>query len=114
MATIERVIIIASSISLLGCEAQMQQNKMGAALSPWVGRSIADYVLSRGPPTNTVNLGPDKRGFQWVLTGVAPGGVVPVPPRQQTCVISFEAETRSANPALADWTITSWRWNGAC
>ena len=114
MATIGRVIIIASSISLLGCEAQMQQNKMEAALSPWVGRSIADYVLSRGPPTNTVNLGPDKRGFQWVLTGVAPGGVVPVPPRQQTCVISFEAETRSANPALADWTITNWRWNGAC
>ena len=121
MTTIRAGAIIASSILLFGCAEETQRNKMEAALSPWVGRSIADYVLSRGPPTNTVNLGPNKRGFQWVLTGVAPGGVAPiggalitVPPRQQTCTVSFEAETRSANPALADWTITNWRWNGAC
>ena len=71
MTTIRAGAIIASSILLFGCAEETQRNKMEAALSPWVGRSIADYVLSRGPPTNTVNLGPDKRGFQWVLTGVA-------------------------------------------
>ena len=32
-------------------------------LTPYIGRTIADYVLDHGPPTNTVDLGPGKKGF---------------------------------------------------
>lgn len=104
---------------LLGCADQNQ--KMQSALDRYVGRSIADFALDRGPPTNTIDMGANKRGFQWQITGQSAGAVVPVsgmlvavPPRLQTCIVSFAASTTKPSPALSDWIIESWRWNGAC
>jgi hypothetical protein len=113
--------IIATAIMLTGCAAQIQAKRNEAILAPYVGKSIADYALDRGPPTNTIDMGANKRGFQWVLTGQSPGAIVPlngaliaVPARQQTCMISFVASTTKPSPALSDWIIESWHWNGDC
>jgi hypothetical protein len=94
---------------------------MDGALTPYVGRTVADFVLDRGPPTNTIDMGPNKRGFQWLVTAQTAGAVVPVsgmlvtvPPRQQSCSVSLIASTTKKSPALSDWIIESWRWNGEC
>ena len=67
-------------VALLGCAsaAQQQTTKMETALTPWVGRSIGDYVAERGPPTTTIDLGDNKRAFQWQMTRQTPGAVVPL------------------------------------
>jgi hypothetical protein len=65
-------------LALAGCTtaAERQRTKMDASLAPMVGRTIADYTLSKGPSANTVDLGPNKRGFQWVfnVAGRGPSG----------------------------------------
>ena len=94
---------------------------MDTALSPFVGKSIADFALAHGPPKDTINMGPNKRGFQWVITGQSAGAVVPVggalvavPPRQQTCMVSLVANSIKPSSVLSDWIIESWQWSGAC
>jgi hypothetical protein len=117
-----------SGLGLLGCTAQgkamqelQQKTKMESALTPYVGRSIADFMIDRGPSTSTIDLGPNKRAFQWKITGQTAGAVVPlsgmlvtVPPQQQTCTVSLIASTTKKSPAMSDWIIESWRWNGEC
>jgi MFS superfamily sulfate permease-like transporter len=61
---------------------------------------IADCVLDHGPPTNTVDLGPSKKGFQWLTT--------------QSCTVSIVAHATKPDPPLADWVIEHWRWQGVC
>jgi hypothetical protein len=109
--------------ALLGCvsAADQQTKKMESALTPFVGKSVADYALAHGPPTNTIDMGANKKGFQWVITGQTAGAVVPlsgmlvtVPPRQQTCMVSLVANSTRPSQALSDWIIESWQWNGAC
>src|ERR1700730_9968309 len=60
----------------LGCAArerdraeQLQKTRMESALTPYVGRSIADFMLDRGPATNAIDMGGNKRAFQWRITG---------------------------------------------
>ena len=64
-----------SGLGLLGCTAQekaqmelQQKTKMESALTPYVGRSIADFMIDRGPSTSTIDLGDNKRAFQWKIT----------------------------------------------
>ena len=71
---------------------------MHTALTPYIGRTIADYVLDHGPPANTVDLGPSKKGFQWLTT--------------QRCTVSIVAHATKPDPSLADWVIEHWRWQG--
>jgi len=114
--------VMASAVAVGGCAAQLQTNKMEKALSPYAGRSIADFALDYGPPANTIDLGTNKRGFQWVKTGQSPAAVLPlstgaligVPSHLQTCTVSLVASTIKPSPALSDWIIESWRWNGEC
>jgi hypothetical protein len=94
---------------------------METSLTPYVGKSIADFTLDRGPPSNTIDMGGNKRGFQWVVTKQSPAGIVPlsgtliaVPSHQLTCTVSLVASTIKPSPALSDWIIESWRWNGDC
>jgi hypothetical protein len=117
-----------SGLWLLGCTAQekaqmelQQKTKMESALTSYVGRSIADFMIDRGPSTSTIDLGDNKRAFQWKITGQTAGAVVPlsgmlvtVPPQQQTCTVSLIASTTKKSPAMSDWIIDSWRWNGEC
>jgi hypothetical protein len=120
-------ITLLSCFAVLGCalgaeqQKEQQQKKMEAALTPYVGKTIADYVLARGAPTSTIDMGPSKRGFQWVFTAQTAGAVVPlgsalvtVPPRQETCRVSFVANSNKQAPSMPDWIIESWQWNGAC
>ena len=113
--------VIAGAVALCGCAAQLQSKKMETALTPYIGRSIADYSLDHGPPSNTIDMGPNKRGFQWVITGQSPSAIVPlsgmlvaVPSHAQTCSVCLVASTGKPSPALSDWIIESWRWNGDC
>jgi hypothetical protein len=106
---------------LSGCAGEQQQLKMESALTPYVGRSIADYVLDHGSPTSTLDLSSNKRAFQWLITGQSAGAVVPlggmlvaVPPQPQTCLVSLVASASRPSPTLSDWTVESWRWNGRC
>jgi hypothetical protein len=94
---------------------------MDVLLNPYVGKSIADVALAHGPPTTTIDMGPARRGFQWTKTAQTAGAVVPlggtlvaVPPRQQSCMISFVANSSKQTPSMSDWIIESWQWNGAC
>jgi len=116
-------VTLLSCFALLGCasEAEQRQKNMDAALAPYLGKTVADYVLTRGPTTYTIDMGPSKRGFQWVITSQTPGAVVPlggalvaVPPRQQTCMISLVASSNKPSPSMSDWIIESSQWNGAC
>jgi hypothetical protein len=107
--------------SCIADQQAIQATRMRDALTPYIGRSIADYVVDRGPPTTTVDLGGNKRAFRWQITGQTAGAVVPisgaliaVPPRQQTCMVSLVASAAKQSPALSDWIIEDWRWNGAC
>ena len=115
--------MILACLALFGCvsAADQQNRKMDAALTPFVGKSVADFALAHGPPTNTIDMGLHKKGFQWVITGQTPGAVVPVggtlvtvPSRQQTCRVSLVANSTKPSPALSDWIIESSQWNGDC
>jgi hypothetical protein len=46
-------------LALFGCvsAADQQNRKMDAALTPFVGKSVADFALAHGPPTNTIDMG---------------------------------------------------------
>ena len=101
---------------------QEQEGRMARSLQAYVGRSVADVAQDRGPPTSTIDLGPNKRGFEWQITSEthevakpAPGSYVAAtaPAGEQTCLVSFVASTKSSSPSLSDWIIESSQWKGA-
>lgn len=102
-------------------ELAAQSQKMNSALAPYVGKSIADFVVNRGAPTSTIDLDHSHRMFSWTITGTRAGVVIPVggiivsrPPTEISCTVTFVAEGTTKNPSLRDWTILNYRWNGAC
>ena len=117
-------ILVAIALSACaGMQQQQQQEKMKAALDPYIGRTIAEYVIARGPPQQQIALGPKQRLFEWIMTegtpGVAmvmPGSnmVVSRPPGTRSCNVAFVANAPGENAALNQWVIKSYRWNGAC
>jgi len=122
-----RVLGLAACVatSLQGCaelETAKQQQKMDSALSPYIGRSIAEYVGARGPPQFEYEIGKNKKSFQWVITGqsaaggaVLSGGVVVARPAQTLiCRVTFAATSDKPAPTYADWKIESFQWAGAC
>ena len=122
-SAIQPLLLISACFALLGCasEAQRQATRMETALNPWIGQSIADYVVTRGPPTTSIDLGGNKRAFQWQMTRQTPAAVVPlagsliaVPSREESCMVSMVASSNKPTPALSDWIIERWSWNGAC
>jgi hypothetical protein len=115
--------MVLACFMLVGCvsAADQQNKKMESALTPYVGRSVAEFALAHGPPTNAIDMGANKKAFQWVITGQTAGAVVPlggtlvtVPPREQTCRVSLVANAYKPSAALSDWIVESWQWNGAC
>ena len=117
------IVSLLGCVALLGCAsaAQQQTTRMETTLSPWVGRSIADFVVERGPPTTSIDLGGNKRAFQWRMTRQTPAAVVPlagtliaVPSQEESCMVSLVASSSKSTPALSDWIIERWSWNGAC
>lgn len=108
---------------LTGCvsDREKQQTRMTDVLGPYIGRPISDHILAKGPPTSVVEVNPRKRLYQWVLTRQRPGAIIPVsgvliavPSQQESCMVSFITSTQKSAPALDDWIIESWKWNGAC
>ena len=96
-----RSIITLFCFTLAGCAAvQQRHERMHTALTPYIGRTIADYVLDHGPPTNIVDLGSGKKGFQWLTT--------------KTRTVSIVAHATKPDPALSDGVIEHWRWQGMC
>ncbi len=85
------------------------------------GKTIADIALRRGPPHTSFAVGNNETAFQWVLTGQAPGMIIPVsgmivtaPPTSTQCRFTYKAITTAKNAALKDWIITGHSWQGAC
>jgi hypothetical protein len=119
-------LIAVIALALVGCAGivqQQQQTKMKEALDPYIGRTIADYVIARGPPQQQTDLGPSQRLFEWIMTEETPGVamimpgsnmVVSRPPGTRSCTVAFVAKGPGANAALSQWIIESYRWNGAC
>jgi hypothetical protein len=97
-----RSIVTLLCFALAGCASAVQQRseRMHTSLTPYIGRTVADYALDHGPPTNTVDLGPSKKGFQWLTT--------------KSCTVSIVAHATKPNPELSDWVIEHWRWQGVC
>lgn len=119
----KRAAFMGLALLATGCASGLdrQQSKMFDALSPFVGKTIADYELSKGQPENVIELGPNRRGFQWRFGGQSPGAVLPiggaivaVPPRQLECRVTLTASSSKANPNTYDWIIESYRWDGSC
>lgn len=52
------VSVILASIALGGCARVI----MGS----YVGKPVTEIVLDYGPPANAIDLGPNRRAFQWV------------------------------------------------
>jgi hypothetical protein len=82
---------------------------------------VADVALDRGLPTNTIEMGTNRRGFEWEITterperaSPAPGSNIAatVPASQDTCLVSFVASTAKSSPSLSDWIIESSQWKG--
>lgn len=95
-----RSIITLFRFTLAGCAAVQQcHERVHTALTPYIGRTIADYVLDHGPPTNIVDLGSGKKGFQWLTT--------------KTRTVSIVAHATKPDPALSDGVIEHWRWQGS-
>ena len=119
---------MAVCLALSGCTTQSSSTggqslvpmSIDARIAPYVGRSIADVMIDHGPPTTSIDMGVDKRAFQWQYNGQTPGAVVPlsgtliaVPPEQHiTCLISYIATTNKPSPAMSDWIIESWHRTG--
>jgi hypothetical protein len=63
--------LVIGAIGLGACASQQEQQKktMAANLDPYIGQSIAAYVAARGPPQTVIDIGPNKKMFQWVITG---------------------------------------------
>lgn len=87
---------------LVGCasEQQQQQQKMEANLNPFLGQSIAAYVATRGPPQTVIDIGPNKKMFQWLFTAQSAAVAVPIngilvarPSQQLECRVSMVATT---------------------
>jgi hypothetical protein len=102
-------------------EHQERQSRMTASVNAYIGKSVADVALDRGPPTSTIDLGANKRGFQWEITTERPERSVPapgspiavtLPPSEETCLVSFVASTSNPSPSLSDWIIESSQWKG--
>jgi hypothetical protein len=64
---------------------------MHVSRTPYIGRTVADYARDHGPPTNTVDLGPGKKAFQWLTTS--------------TCTISMVAYATKPDTTPSDWVI---------
>jgi hypothetical protein len=121
------VALVLFGVLLAGCtDAAVdaaRQSKMTNALELWIGRTVADYAFERGAPSSTLDMGPGKRAFQWVITGQSASITMPVgnmmvtqPPQTMTCTVAFMANgpPGAAADALASWRITSYRWSGSC
>ena len=98
-----------------------QQSRMTRSVNAYIGRSVADVAVDRGPPTNVVDVGSSKRDFQWEIMTERPERPMPapgsgiaatVPPGQETCLVSFVASSTKDSPSLSDWTIESGQWKG--
>jgi hypothetical protein len=98
-----------------------QQTRMASALAGYVGKSVADLALDRGPPTNAIDLGANKRSFEWEVVTEAPEVAVPAPGSrigataagiEQTCLVSVVAWATKESPSLSDWIIESSKWKG--
>ena len=109
-------------ISISGCAAQRQQERMKSALDNWVGLSVANYAAAKGYPTEIVKVGAGKSAFRWVMTdNNGPGAIVPmsgslfvIPAQRRSCTVVLMASTEAKNPELVDWQINSWNWEGQC
>ena len=111
------------SLFLVSCAADIQRDRMTNALNAWMGRSVAEFALERGNPTEIIDLGPNRRGFRWVLTEATPSVAAMLPgtnmlvsraPGTRSCTISLDASSQNPSVSLADWRIEHWGWNGAC
>jgi hypothetical protein len=102
-------------------EHKEQQARMTRSLNGYVGRSIADVTIDHGPPTNTIDMGANKRSFQWEMTTQTPERAMPapgsqmaviLPPGEATCLVSFVASATTPSPSLSDWIVESTQWKG--
>lgn len=112
---------IAALCLLTGCAAQQQQTKMKAALDPYIGRTVAEYVIAAGPPMRQTQLGPGQRLYEWMISAPTPGVammmngiVVSRPPGMAECTVAFTAHAALDSDPLNQWVISGYRWNGQC
>jgi len=112
-------------IALTACaqsnRADMQRQKMTSALSPYIGKTVAEYVVEHGAPTSSVALGKQQRMFTWIIYGQTAGFSVPIngmvvnsAPQQISCTVNIIANSSLASPTLSDWIIAESKWSGAC
>ncbi|MEQ9345615.1 MAG: hypothetical protein RIG26_04135 [Thalassospira sp.] len=63
---------------LAGCTGQIMKG--------YIGKSIQEPILDYGPPINVIELGDDRRAYQW---NIVTGGVVPVSGPSTTTYVPY-------------------------
>jgi hypothetical protein len=122
-----RLLLGLSSLFLLAScswyQAIQQHQEMTRSLNAYVGKSVADVARDRGLPTHMVDLGANRRGFEWESATETPevatpapgsGTAATLPPSKQSCFVSFVASSDGSSPSLSDWTIESSQLKGSC
>lgn len=113
--------LVLVAVGLSACQS-MRQEQAQANLDTWIGATVASYALDHGPPTSAFQVDGGQRAFQWVVTSQSNAAAIPLngtviyrPSQTLQCTLTFVAVTGAKAPAsMADWKITSWRYNGYC
>jgi hypothetical protein len=58
-----RLILAILTVSFLAGCATSRNDKMKAMLDSYVGHTIADHVVAKGPPASVIDLAPNKSSF---------------------------------------------------
>lgn len=108
---------------LAGCSYALKQ-QVDQRYTAFIGRTIADAVITFGPPATQIDTGPTTRAFQWNSTGRYQttgtvnniGGTVFVRPGAQidtNCRVTFIASAPSRTDDLSQWRIHRYEWNAS-
>lgn len=75
----------------------------------YIGQSIQEAILDYGPPINVIELGDDRRAYQWNITT---GGVVPISGPTTTTYVPYAdscIHTLTAKKSGNDYIVESHR-----
>lgn len=95
------LLIIPVLMFLASCASQM--------LESYVGKSITEAELDLGPPVNVVELGADRRGYQWAVTN---SDYVPIVTPTTTTYLPYSTDciyTLLASKRGSDWIVDGFR-----
>lgn len=117
------MLVAAACLTVSGCGMVMEQ-RITSRYQTFIGKSVAEAVISLGPPSTQFDTGPTTRAFQWTNTssyrtpGVVNsiGNTMIVNPGADistNCRVTFIAAADKRTDNLADWRIERLEWQAS-